>query len=97
MDQQEAQNNREEELAEIVDYCHHEIIEELESGLRFTDVVLAGYDFTEQFDGAASIMFAGILKLRNSIENAIFWIENQDFGDCDGDYNDDDEEDNSQL
>lgn len=90
MELEEAQEKRQAELEEIRDYSEEEILENLESSLEYTDIIVSGYQFTEQFSEATAIMFAGICKLRACIENAMFWIENQE-GAIDG------TEDNTQL
>jgi len=86
----EAQEKRQTELEEIKEYSKEEILEDLESSLEYTDIIVGGYQFTEQFSEATAILFAGICKLRACIENAMFWIEHQE-GTIDG------TEDNAQL
>jgi hypothetical protein len=75
---EEAEAKRQSELEEVEGYCVGDILDNLDQGLRFTDVIVSGYQFAGEFSDAASIMFAGICKLRATVENAICWIQNQE-------------------
>lgn len=93
----EAQEKRQEELEEVLNYSEEEILENLENSLTYTDIIISGYQLAEQFNEANSIMFAGICKLRLSIENAIFWIQNLEIQEDFDEEDCDDTEDNAQL
>lgn len=94
MDIQEAEIKRQEELQEIKEYCTEDILDNLEQGLRFTDVIVSGYQFAGEFSDAASIIFAGLCKLRATVENAMYWIQDQDQGERTNNHA---TEDNAQL
>ena len=76
---EELKEDRNRELEEIADYSQEEIIDNLEKGIAFTDVFVSAYQFTGAFQSdSINIMFAGLCKLRATLENAICWIEGLD-------------------
>lgn len=73
--QKDIETNRRAELDMVVEYSPDEIILDIEESLVYTDVIINGFHLSEQFGDAASIIFAGLCRLRTCLENTQAWME----------------------